>query len=293
MKFKPMLAAEGADGDITYPKIALPKHNGVRGLVSDGVLLARSLKPIVNKYTSSLFSYHELNGLEGELVVGDPFHEEVFTNTTSGVTSVGGEPDVCWYLFDMYHPTKPFSERLAELAQRAERYDTKYVQVIPHFVVNSDLEVQEYAEWALSKGFEGLVLRDPDAKYKEGRATSLENTFLRYVPWFTSEAEILGVTEGEINTNESKPNELGNLKKSTSKAGKIPSGRAGTFQVRDLKTGTEFSMSVPTVALQELVWKDTSKYVGKIARYKFKIGVKKDMPRFAQYEGIRDPIDMS
>lgn len=112
MAFKPHLAGEGILGEIAYPKLASPKLNGVRGIVQDSTLYARSLKEIPNRFTSALFSRPELEGYDGELVVG-PFHDkDVFTTSTSGVMSVAGNPAVLFYAFDVFHPTMPFHERI-------------------------------------------------------------------------------------------------------------------------------------------------------------------------------------
>lgn len=292
MGFNPMLAGEGKIGEITYPKVALLKHNGVRAGVQDGILLARSLKPIPNKYCQELYSYDLLNDYEGELVVGDPLVESVFTSTTSGVMTKTGQPDVCLYLFDMYHPRAPFIDRIKQVHKHAELFDSQFVQAIPYEIVESDEELLEYNDYAQKMNYEGLVLRDPMGIYKEGRATDAEGTFLRFVPWYTSEAKIVGIEEGQVNNNESKPNELGFLKKSSAKAGKVPSGRAGAFLVEDLKTGAWFAMPVPTVKLQDEVWANKEKFLGAIARYRYKKGVKGNIPRYAQFDGLRDRLDM-
>lgn len=166
------------------------------------------------------------------------------------------------------------------------------VRLVEHRLVFNDLEMKTFADQMIKEGYEGLVLRDPEARYKQGRSTDQEGSFLRFVPWHSGEAIILGVSEGYINLNESKVNELGNLKKSSHKENKVPSGRAGTSQVMDLKTNVEFSMLVPTVALQEAVWSDPKAFIGKIAKYNYKDSIKGNMPRFAQYQGLRAKIDM-
>lgn len=292
-EFAPNLAAEGVLGKIKYPKIALPKHNGVRGLNQRGVFKARSLKPIPNKHTCSLFSGSMYSGLEGELVVGDPFDEEVFSVSTSGVMSIAGTPDVVWYLFDWYHPTMPFYERIDVVHNFAGVLSNPRVQAIEFKWIESDAELVAYSEEALARGFEGLVLRDPYAKYKEGRSTAREQGFMRFCPWHRSEAIILAVHEGKINQNESKVNELGFLRKSSHKDNMVGSGRAGSFDLRDVSTGVEFSTIVPTVKLQEEVWADPSAFIGKLAKYKFKPPViKGGKPRFPQFEGLRSELDL-
>lgn len=292
-EFNPMLAAEGVLGSIKYPKLALPKHNGVRGGNQRGALKARSLKPIPNKHTRELFSGSMFSGLEGELVVGDPFDEEVFSISTSGVMTQVGTPAVVWYLFDWYHPTMPFHERIDVVHRFAASVNRPDVQAIEFRWINSDEELVAYAEEVLALGFEGLVLRDPYAQYKQGRSTAKEQGFMRFCPWHRSEAVILRVHEGRINQNESKVNELGFLKKSSHKDNMVGSGRAGSFDLKDVTTGIEFSTIVPTVKLQDEVWANPSAFIGKLAKYKFKPPViKGGKPRFPQFEGIRSEIDL-
>lgn len=295
-EFNPMLAAEGVLGKIKYPAVVLHKHNGVRGLNQQGQLVARSLKPIPNKHTRSLFSGKPMTNFDGELVVGDPFDEEVFATSTSGVMTAAGAPDVNWFLFDFYHPTAPFIDRLHMLAHAvAEAKDAGHqrIECIPWQVIHSDDELVDYSNHALAMGLEGLVIRDPNGTYKEGRSTAGEGGLMRYCPWFRSEAIILAIHEGEVNLNPSKVNELGYLKKSSHKDNKVGSGRAGAFTVKDCTTGLEFNIPVPTVKFQEEVWGDQDKFIGLMIKYKFKPPVKLGgKPRFPQYEGIRSPLDM-
>lgn len=292
--WKPMLAAEGVVGEIAYPKVALPKLNGVRGLNQGGSMLARSLKPIPNEYIRRLFGLSTLDGLDGELVVGDFAHEEVFAISTSGVMTREGKPDVTWHAFDYYHATAPYLDRLVMVSERVKRVDHPKIEPVEFCIVHNDADMQAYADWALHSGYEGLVLRDPKARYKTGRSTAREGGFLRFCPWHRSEAIILAIHEGQVNLNESKRNELGYLKKSSHKENKVWSGQAGAFTVRDISTGLEFNMPVPGDEFQKEVWAFPDKWVGAMIKYKFKPAVKVGgKPRFPQYEGIRHPDDMS
>lgn len=293
-EFNPMLAAEAVIGKVKYPIIATPKHNGVRGLNQGGAMVARSLKPIPNAHTRGLFKGLMFSGLDGELVVGDPFDEEVFVISTSGVMTQLGFPDVTWFVFDVYHPTLPYVERLRLRDHIVEAGKNPRIQLIPWEILHNDEELVKCADSALATGFEGLVLRDPKAKYKTGRSTALEGGFMRFCPWFRSEARVTAIHEGEVNQNESKRNELGYLKKSSHKDNKVGSGRAGSVDVVDLKTGIGFSMPVPTVKLQQAMWENPGDYMLKIVKYKFKPAVKVGgKPRFPQWEGLRSPLDMS
>lgn len=293
MAWKPNLAAEGVIGLIKYPRIALIKLNGVRGLNQGGKLVARSLKPIPNKHVSALFSTMELDGFDGELTVGDPLHEEVFSFTSSALRSVNGTPDATWWLFDMFHPTAKYAERLVMLEERFHRAENESIGLIAWKLVHNDDEMQAYADECLAEGAEGIVLRDPNALYKQGRSTQEEGGFLRFCPWLRSEAVVIKVHEGQINQNESKVNELGYLKKQTLKENMVGSGQAGSWTVRDIATGIDFNMPVPTDAFQKKVWEERASWPGRVVKYKFKPAVKVGgRPRFPQFEGERMREDM-
>lgn len=296
-EFNPLLAAEAVLGNLTYPLGLMPKHNGVRGACQNQILVARSKKPIPNCHTRTLFGgTGEVEDFEGELVVGAFDDEEVFSNSTSGVMTEDGAPDVHWYLFDLYHPTAPFKERHAMLSARWAGLPAHLAtrsSVVPLHVIHSDQELVQWSDHYLALGFEGVVLKKLTAPYKTGRSTAKEQIFMRYCPWLTSEALILAVHEGKVNNNVSKTNELGFLKKSTHKANIAGSGQAGSVTVKDLKTGLQHSMAVPTDALQKQVWATQEDYIGKVVRYKFKPPViKNGLPRFPQWEGLRSELDM-
>lgn len=295
--FKPMLAAEAVKGNINYGKngmVALPKLNGVRGANQAGSMYARSLKPIPNNFTRELFFGPEYANLEGELVVGAFDDEEVFSASTSGVMTLAGKPEVMWHVFDVYHPTMAFIDRLKLAHRIVEDVQHPNMAAVPFRVIHSDDELQIYADEALRQGYEGLVLRDPNATYKEGRSTALEGGFMRFCPWLRSEAIILGIVERMENKNPANKNELGRLMRSSHKANMVGLGRAGAAQCRDLGTGIEFSMTIPTDKLQKIVWDNPEGFLQKPVKYKFKPPViKNGKPRFPQWEGLRADEDMS
>jgi len=293
---KPMLAEEGMLGNFKYPTIGSFKLNGVRGLVIDCVAQPRSLKQLPNKYTRQLFSKTQLDGFDGEFVVGPFGAKDVFTKSTSGVMSHEGKPDVRLYVFDYFkNPKDIFKVRIDELPHRiqaAKDATGGRVVLVEHRVLHNDKELLAMEAEALALGYEGLVLRDPLGTYKFGRATPTSGDFLRYTPWMRSEAIIMEVLEGETNTNPQTKNELGYAKRSSHKAGKVKTGTAGAILVRDIKTNVEFKMPLGTDKECAWFWKNRQNVVYKIMKYKFKSPVK-TAPRFPQPEGFRSPLDMS
>src|ERR1039457_3101524 len=81
---KPMLAVNIKAEAVHFPVFASAKLDGVRGVVIDGKLHSRSLKPVPNRHTSALFSRPELTGYDGELIVGSPMAKDAFRQTGVG-----------------------------------------------------------------------------------------------------------------------------------------------------------------------------------------------------------------
>ena len=103
---KPMLAASATDSEIRQLLVnfgymnASPKLDGIRCTIQNGVAYSRSLKPIRNKYIQTLLGHEKYDGLDGELIVGEPNASDVYTATTGAVMRVGGLPDVRFWIFD-------------------------------------------------------------------------------------------------------------------------------------------------------------------------------------------------
>lgn len=291
---KPMLAAEGVLGNITYPKLVSAKLNGVRGFNPSGSLVSRTLKPIPNLHTRAKFSGQAFAGLDGELVVGHFGDPSVFSRSTSGVMSHKGEPDVKWYVFDIIDTTLPFSERCKLLEKRVKALPAWMdVVLVPHRIINSDEELVAFHDECVELGYEGVVIRNMDDMYKLGRSTEKEQGFMRFVLWHRSECEILSVLEEKTNTNEATKNELGRTKRSSSKAGMVGSGTAGSALVRDIHTNQEFGVPLGTDEECEAVWSNIENFIGKIYTYKFRTPVKPGgLPRFPGLEGERHKDDL-
>ena len=103
---RPMLAAKATDDELQalfkrgHSFLLSPKIDGIRALVVNGQLVSRTMKPIRNYHTQQLFGRPELEGLDGELVVGNPWDKNLMQQTSSGVMSYGGRPDVKFCVFD-------------------------------------------------------------------------------------------------------------------------------------------------------------------------------------------------
>lgn len=293
---KPMLAKDAQENEIRFPVIASPKLDGVRGLVIDGCLRSRSLKKFPNEHVQAMFSAAQLNGLDGELIMGEPNAKDVYRVTQSATSNVLGKPAVTFYVFDCFNCPGGYSERLKAIKHKAEWAQAVGINVVvlEQRVINTRQELLAYEQLCLGQGYEGLIIRAPNGPYKQGRSTVNEGWMLKLKRFTDSEAEIVGMEEEQLNGNAAKVNALGHTERSTAKAGLTGKGTMGALIVRDLKSGVQFNIGTGfTAADRQLFWDQRTKVMGLVVKYKsFLVGVK-DAPRFPVYLGMRPKHDMS
>lgn len=289
---KPMLAGTVKEGlRIPFPVFGSPKLDGIRAIVKDAELLSRRLLQIPNRYTFGELSRPEFNGLDGELVVGEATAPNSYTATLSGIMSEGGTPQVTFWVFDRWDKTAPFIYRRDLLPPRSTTDGGLVIKRLKQTLLNSEDELLEYEQRMLTLGFEGVMLRHPEGRYKFGRSTATEFALMKLKRFEDSEAEIIGLIEQMHNANEATINNLGRTKRSSHKANKIPKGTTGTLQCRDIHSGVEFEIGTGMDdALRQEFWDNPP--IGKIVKYKFQpVGIKA-RPRFPVYLGLRDPRDV-
>lgn len=313
--FRPMLGCAANLKTLTGSYFGSFKLDGVRALVVEGVVLSRNFKPIPNLHVQQLFGHSRYNGLDGELIVGNPASPTVYRDTVSGVMTQEGEPDVTLQVFDDYTETGGFERRLHTVIRRLKRAPA-ILQLVEHRVL-VDLEaIMAMEAEALSLGYEGLMLRHPAAPYKYGRSTPREGGMLKVKQFKDGEAYIIGAEELLHNANTAVRNQLGQLERSSHKANKIGLGTLGALQVVDRKTGVSFDIGTGfTAAERAELWakyeidlqngegwatanpykhwqKHSGALLGKLVKYKYFPTGSKDKPRFPVFLGFRDPIDL-
>ena len=294
--FKPLLAVDfGSVENIKFPVLASPKLDGIRATVVPGQgLLSRSLKPIPNDYTRKLFSIPALEGVDGELIVGSAVGERVFNRTTSGIMSKAGEPDVTFCVFDTLAPGPdiPFHQRLEHL--RAQTAYLPKVTVVLHQTIRSASELETFELAMLDEGFEGAMARDPNGRYKYGRSTLREGILLKVKRFDDLEAEVIGVEELMTNENEQVRDERGYAKRSTAKAGLVPTGTLGALICKAPQFAHEFNVGSGFTAAQRAeLWRQREALVGELAVVKYQaVGSSTDRPRLPIWKGWRSPLDL-
>jgi DNA ligase-1 len=287
-----MLAGE-APKDIRFPVMASPKLDGIRCIVVNGMAMSRNWKPIPNKHVQKLLSTGDFDGLDGELIVGEPGGAEVYRNTMKGVMSEDGEPDFRFYVFDnIYAGEKtPFRERFLSLV--AMHIDDKFPgRIVWHKDIHNQEQLDEEESLRLGQGYEGLILRDPKGPYKHGRSTSKEGWLLKLKRFSDAEAVVIGVTELMKNDNVATKDAFGHTTRSSHKDNLVGQNTLGALQC-ELPNGIQFNIGTGfSAALRQELWDARGSLIGKIVKYKFFDGGSKDAPRFPVFIGFRDPRDM-
>jgi DNA ligase-1 len=289
--FKPMLASAIEDlGKVSYPVLASPKLDGIRCVIRNGKALSRSLKPIPNKVLREyLESLPKLEGLDGELMIDDVSFQEI----TSCVMSPNDNPHSGWYygVFDKHTQTDlSFIKRLRIAESTVEDLDNHRVLFVDHDLIDNEEQLLSFESDCLAEGFEGVMLRDPEGRYKYGRSTLREGGLLKLKRFLDDEAVVVGVVEQMHNDNEAFTGELGQTKRSTAKAGKRPANTLGALVVEH-KTFGQFEIGTGfTQAQRDDIW--TKDAIGQLVKFKYQpVGVK-DKPRCPVFLGFRSTEDL-
>jgi len=280
-----MLASPADLDAIKYPIFASPKLDGIRASVVGGKLLSRTLKEIPNRHIFNTLSVAHLEGLDGELIVGDITSPTCYRDTVSGVMSEEKVSAWSYHVFDLWtHSEKPFAARRDKLANMHAMNGR--IKLVEHELMYSREALDEYEAEQVGLGHEGIMLADPNAAYKFGRATTKGGELLKVKRFSDFEATVLDVVEEEHNANEAEVNELGRTKRSSAQAGKIGKGSMGALHVRDNASGIDFHIGTGfTAADRAALW--VTPPIGKVIKYKsFEVGVK-IKPRHPVFLGFR------
>lgn len=287
---KPMLSATLKDpSSIGYPVLISPKLDGIRCIINErGVPVTRTLKLIPNFAIREELSRLKLPQLDGELIVGSPKHPDCYRTTNSGVMSFDGEPDWCFYVFDIVGGGS-FENRLDRAREAVAAAAHPRIKLVAHKKAKNPNDVLTYEAKMLLAGFEGIMGRSLTGPYKYGRATMREGSLWKLKRFHDGEARILGFDEQMHNANEAKINALGRKERSSHKENKHGKGTLGALKVEDITSGVTFDVGTGfTDEERQRIWDNRKTWEGKIIKYKsLPIGVK-EKPRHPVYLGPRE-----
>ena len=284
--FKPNLSSEPKD-PITFPKLGSPKLDGIRCVTHEGGVLSRSLLPIPNLHVREVLKDYQ--NLDGELIHGSPTAPNVYHATNSAVMTRAGQPQFTYYVFDLLNDSRPFAEKLETL--RSMQFPD-FIQVLPQTIIHTKEQLDAFYADLTTQGYEGAMLRNPNAVYKYGRSTAKSQDLLKLKPFLDSEAVVISVYEAMYNGNEAVTNLLGRTERSTHKENLEGKGMLGGFCVRDIHTGVEFDCAPGKSTHYERTEWWNNQPIGKVLKYRYlPVGVK-DKPRHCRFIGWRSAEDM-
>lgn len=291
---RPMLAAQFDERYQKFPVYGSPKLDGVRAIPAEDGVLSRTRKRFPNYFLQKRFSAKEYRYIDGELCAGPfPNAPDVYLSTMRLVMSHNGEGEIWFYAFDFFDLTKPFYLRYKMLRELWLTGKLPHVRLVEQKLLHNLDEVYAYEEKCLKWGYEGIVLRDPQGKYKQGRSTVKEGGMVKLKRFTDADAEIIGCEELMINSNEQEKNELGYAHRSSAKAGLIPANILGALLCRDCKTKVEFSIGTGfTTDVRQKLWDRRGELLGKYVKYKHFGHGEKDKPRHPVFLGFRADIDL-
>lgn len=293
--FKPMLAVACDDlTKIKYPVFLSEKLDGIRMSVHNGVCMSRSMKPIPSAAVQTKFGKAEYEGFDGEIIYGNKNAKDVFNKSTRACMSHNLPEDfelseIKYFVFDRIG-SAPYTHRYASIISGWPEVTSVYR--LPYFTAECPEDVTRMEAAFLAMGAEGVMLRSPDGRYKQGRSTLKEGILLKVKQFVDEEAEVIGFEEKMHNANEATVGELGQTKRSSHQENMIPCDTLGALVVQSEKWG-EFKIGTGFNDEQRKeIWKDRDNLLGQLVKFKyFAVGVV-DKPRFPVYIGFRSELDM-
>ncbi len=284
----------------SYPVVASVKLDGIRAYTKGRYVMSRSNKYIPNLHIQrTLDKFKLVEGLDGELITFTSGKMDPYNTVQSKVMTREGSSEFKFFLFDQLAKIADHQTEASHEFQRRYYYLLNYmsslstearqtVDVLYQEELKDRAAVESYEAHALASGYEGVMLRNPLARYKEGpRCTTKENIIHKLVQWQTDEAIITGYKEQLENTN----NFDDSGKRTKHQAGMKPKGTLGVILCTDLKTGQELTIGTGiglTAELKQDMFLNFPKYLGKHLKYKHKLHGQKDLPRQPIMVGFRD-----
>ncbi len=293
MTFKPMLSAslDGVDlASLRYPLVASPKLDGYRCIVIHGVAYSRNMKPIPNPFVQKVLSMH--HGLDGELIVGSPTEGHVLGRAAEVMRKGDHEPDFCLHVFDNPIHDGPWRERFGSL--NISGSIARRVRKVPHLNIEDMSDLLCFEKACLDEGYEGVMLRDAYAPYKNGRSTLAQGWLMKLKRFIDGEGVVIAIEEAMQNNNEATLDELGRTKRSSHQENLSGKSMVGVIVIRDRKYGEmRLQPGIMTHAERISIWNNVEKpndMIGRVVHWRaFGYGTK-DALRFARYYGIREDL---
>ena len=277
---------------LIYPIVGSPKLDGFRCMIVDKVPLTSRMKIWPNPYVREMLSKAKFNGLDGELLIGDPKDPNAFWNTSGALRRHYGEPDFRFYVFDNFiKGEKPYNERWIS----SKKVKDSRIIVLEQKLLRTPEEVIAYEKKMLAQGYEGAMIRSLDGRYKQGRCTFNEMNIFKRKPFVECEAVIIGFEESMLNMNVKFTDERGLSKRSSHKENMVPKGTLGAFILKSPIWEKEFRARAGEGFNQEMkqkIWDNRFDYINQMATVKYQKYGSREAPRQPSVIKIRPLWDL-
>ncbi len=291
--FRPILAYGLIEEDLPnlkFPLILQSKLDGIRCIILEGRVLSRKLKLIPNKFIRDRLEHHKFDTpalIDGELII----EGKTFNEIQSAVMSEEGEPNFIYKVFDCLKEWNSvgYEQRLNSLS--FIRHPN--IEFLNSITVHNLEELLEWESYILKDGYEGIILRSPNAPYKFGRSTLKEQSLMKFKHFQDSEAIILSSNALLSNTNELEQDELGYAKRSSRQVDLIAEEKLGSWNVMDCNKESPFYNGIFNIGTgfdndQRLeFWLKRNEMVNRIIKYKYQLSGSKNKPRLPIFLGFR------
>lgn len=285
---KPMKGVDclGHLDKVVYPKYLQPKYDGIRIIFEDGIAWSASLKPLRNKKIQEFAAYMP-DGLECEYYLSN--ESGGLRRCASVCNSENGNlPDEGkMYAFDLRNIPLVYSQRLLLLAEAVDSLKYLPIEVAPTIKVGSGSEVEAELLKLLEGGYEGAMLKEPNAMYKNGRSTLRSQECLKLKPFVDDEGYVIAYKYEQENTNEAFTNELGNTARSSSQLGKFDKPLIGALQLQCPHFSQPFWVSGFSADLKALMYAHRDELIGRIVTFKYQPCEVYDRPRHPIFRRFR------
>jgi len=306
---------------LPYSLLGSVKLDGCRLLSKEGWLVTRSLKNLQNIQLNQKFEflrkYSEDNNviLDGELYAhGIPFQFIVSCFMTKDCTAKSAikkwdklceEHDfhmsreevlenIKFHMFDTVTDNnfeEDFQSRINKAKEICDSINSEYLVFVEHKLLETPEEVEEYFQEALNNSYEGLILRNPEGRYKFNRCTVGQNIIFKYKPFITTDSKIIGIVQAtEVNEDAEKTtNELGR-----SRTSKRAEDRHTVEKAQSFSVDFEGQVLKVTIAMtdeqKKYIWTHQDEYIGKWVEYKYmEVGMKEGgLPRIPKFIRMRE-----
>lgn len=277
---KPQLAPTKipTENDIVFPIMVSKKLDGIRCLLAnDGCLYSRTEKELPNRGLLERFDKARQWAIENNVILDgelwSPFMS--FREIMSAVMSEHKPmpKHLKYWVFDSLSNSRlshfePFSFRY----NRIQELTQPNVRLVVHETASDWPDIQSRFDKELAAGGEGLILRDPQGRYKHGRCTVREGNIFKLKRFLTIDGQIVDYSRLVIDGSET--DAIGSLN-----------------VISTLHNGSIVRVSVGSGFDEQTrykLWKERIKLVGRWIEFKYSTTGTYDKPRFPVFLRFRE-----